>query len=97
MAVDITLIITNWNGRDLLRECLPSIQKAVAQDTSHTYEVMVIDDCSSDDSLKILEEEFPWVRREKTPQNCKTIKSQNCEKKTRNQNACQEKSKSTVT
>jgi len=69
MAVDITLIITNWNGRDLLRECLPSIQKAVAQDTSHTYEVMVIDDCSSDDSLKILEEEFPWVRREKTPQN----------------------------
>ena len=50
---DITLIITNWNGRDLLRECLPSVIKAVDFDWQRKYEIMVVDDCSSDDSLEI--------------------------------------------
>ncbi len=69
MNPDITLIITNWNGRDLLRECLPTIIKAVNNDPQHSYEIMVIDDCSSDNSLEILKNEFPNVRRERTPQN----------------------------
>ena len=69
MQPDITLIITNWNGRELLRECLPSVLAAVQCDTAHSYEVMVIDDCSHDDSLDILAKEFPSVRREKTPRN----------------------------
>ena len=69
MPKDITLIITNWNGRELLRECLPSVLTAVQYDSAHSYEVVVIDDCSSDDSLEILAEEFPDVRREKTPRN----------------------------
>ena len=66
---DITLVITNWNGKDLLRECLPSILKAVAFDSKRLYEIMVVDDCSTDDSLKILEEEFPDVKILKTPVN----------------------------
>jgi GT2 family glycosyltransferase len=66
---DITLIITNWNGKDLLRECLPSVLKAVAFDSKRNYEIMVVDDCSTDDSLVILEKEFPEVRRVKTPVN----------------------------
>jgi len=66
---DITLIITNWNGKDLLRECLPSILKAVDFDSKRSYEILVVDDFSSDDSLKILEEEFPEVTRLKTPFN----------------------------
>ena len=66
---DITLVITNWNGKDLLRECLPSIQKAVAFDSKRHYEIMVVDDCSTDESLKILDEEFPDVKRVKPPAN----------------------------
>ena len=69
MQPDITLIITNWNGRELLRECLPSVIAAVKYDSAHSYEVMVIDDCGDDDSLEILAKEFPEVRREKTPRN----------------------------
>jgi len=69
MKPDITLIITNWNGRELLRECLPSVLAAIKCDTTHSYEVMVIDDCSHDDSLNILAKEFPSVRRKKTPRN----------------------------
>ena len=69
MKPDITLIITNWNGRELLQECLPSVLAAVKVDSAHSYEVMVIDDCSHDDSLGILAKEFPGVRSEKTPRN----------------------------
>ena len=74
---DITLVITNWNGKDLLRECLPSILKAVAFDSKRLYEIMVVDDCSTDDSLKILEEEFPDVTRLKTPVNIGFQKANN--------------------
>jgi O-antigen biosynthesis protein len=66
---DITLIITNWNGRELLLECIPSVLKSVAYDKQRSYEIMVVDDCSSDDSLEILAQEFPTVRAEKTPVN----------------------------
>ena len=69
MKPEITLIITNWNGSDLLRECLPTVLKAVKFDHHHEYEVMVIDDCSTDNSLKILAKEFPEIRAEKTPKN----------------------------
>lgn len=69
MSADITLVITNWNGAELLRECLPSIHAAVQYDSLRAYEIMVIDDCSTDNSLEILATEFPWTRREKTPHN----------------------------
>ena len=69
MKPKITLIITNWNGSDLLRECLPTVFKAVDFDRDHAYEVMVIDDCSTDNSLEVLAKEFPKVRAEKTPHN----------------------------
>ena len=69
MKPEITLIITNWNGSKLLRECLPTVLEAVRFDRHHCYEVMVIDDCSTDNSLEILADEFPEVRTEQTPQN----------------------------
>jgi len=69
MTPDITLIITNWNGSNLLRECLPTVLEAVKYDHDHSYEVMVIDDCSTDNSLEFLERKFPKVRVEKTPHN----------------------------
>jgi len=69
MKPEITLIITNWNGSNLLRECIPTVLEAVRFDRHHCYEVMVIDDCSNDNSLGILADEFPEVRTEQTPQN----------------------------
>ncbi len=68
-APDITLIVTNWNGENLLRECLPTLIKAVEYDSARSYEIMVIDDCSQDASLEVLRREFPTVRAEKTPKN----------------------------
>jgi GT2 family glycosyltransferase len=48
---------------------MPTVLEAVRFDRHHCYEVLVIDDCSTDNSLGILADEFPEVRTEQTPQN----------------------------
>ncbi|MEN6493402.1 MAG: CDP-alcohol phosphatidyltransferase family protein, partial [Thermoguttaceae bacterium] len=56
----IHLLILNYNGRQLLEECLPSVVEA-AQGTRHECRVAVIDNDSSDDSVAWLENQFPQV------------------------------------
>ncbi|MHC4124855.1 MAG: glycosyltransferase family 2 protein [Planctomycetota bacterium] len=46
---DISIIIVNFNTGDLLAECIKSIKQTI---TGHVYEVFVVDNASSDDSLK---------------------------------------------
>ena len=56
----INIIILNYNGRDLLAECLPSI--VVASHTSkYSCKVTVIDNVSTDDSVQFLRSNFPDV------------------------------------
>ena len=55
---DISIIIVNWNTRDLLRNCLLSLYKTV-RDVN--YEVMVVDNGSHDGSVLMLKREFPAV------------------------------------
>ncbi len=57
--MDITIVIINWNTRDLLRDCLGSIYKTVR---NITFEIIVVDNASRDDSVAMLGEEFPDVR-----------------------------------
>lgn len=52
------VIILNWNGAALLREFLPS----VVENTNAAYgRVIVVDNGSTDDSVCVLENEFPGV------------------------------------
>ena len=51
MAAEVSIIIVNWNGRDLLRRCLESISSSPFD---LTYEVIVIDNASQDNSLELL-------------------------------------------
>lgn len=56
-TVDLTVVVVNWNVRDLLRCCLASI------DNSHlSLETFVVDNGSSDGSLQMVRDEFPKVR-----------------------------------
>jgi N-acetylglucosaminyl-diphospho-decaprenol L-rhamnosyltransferase len=56
--VDLSIIIVNWNTRDLLVDCLDSIaQIAVALNV----EVIVVDNASSDGSPAMLRQQFPQV------------------------------------
>lgn len=48
---DLSIIIVNWNAGDLLRRCVAGI---VAAAPAIGYEILVVDNASSDDSLDVL-------------------------------------------
>ena len=54
-----SVIILNWNGRGLLEQFLPGVLKF---SKSNDTEVVVADNGSSDDSVSLLEKQFPDVR-----------------------------------
>lgn len=53
---DVSIIIPNWNGETLLSVNLPKVIEA-----AKGCEIIVVDDASSDKSLKLLETQFPEV------------------------------------
>ena len=57
--MDITIVIVNWNTKNLLRDCLRSIYRTVRD---MTFEVIVVDNASQDGSVAMLEEGFADVR-----------------------------------
>jgi len=60
IIMDISVIIVNWNTRDLLRDCLASVFRTLDQ---VSFEVMVVDNGSCDGSLEMVAEQFPAVHR----------------------------------
>jgi GT2 family glycosyltransferase len=58
-VIDVSIVIVNWNAREYLRDCLRSIAE---QTTRCSYEVIVVDNASSDGSQAMLAAEFPNVR-----------------------------------
>ena len=54
----ISVIIVNWNVKDLLRQCLQSV---IASKIQGDVEIIVVDSASSDDSAAMVREEFPQV------------------------------------
>ncbi|OQY45655.1 MAG: hypothetical protein B6242_09730 [Anaerolineaceae bacterium 4572_78] len=56
---DLAIIIVNYNTCDLLRDCLQSIRDS--QYHPYTIETCVVDNNSTDDSVKIVRQEFPEV------------------------------------
>ena len=55
----VAVIILNWNGAALLRRYLPSV---IAGTDDAIADVIVADNGSTDDSLKVLQQEFPMVK-----------------------------------
>lgn len=58
MKMDISIIIVNWNTRDLLRNCIGSVYKTIYD---VTFEVIVVDNASRDGSASMLRKEYPQV------------------------------------
>jgi hypothetical protein len=54
--MDVSIVIVNWNTRDILRDCLASIYE---NNIGLKFEVIVIDNASSDGSQGMIQEEFP--------------------------------------
>jgi len=57
--MELSIIIVNWNVRELLRECLNAI---FLYSASQSYEVIVIDNASFDRSAEMIKKEFPQVK-----------------------------------
>ncbi|MDI9639606.1 glycosyltransferase family 2 protein [Geitlerinema splendidum] len=53
---DLGIVILNWNTRDLLRKCL---QTVFASEGAFSYQVIVVDNASTDGSADMVRAEFP--------------------------------------
>ncbi len=53
----VTVIIVNWNGRFYLQTCLPTLQKQ----TYNNFNILIVDNGSTDDSIAWLAENYPEV------------------------------------
>jgi GT2 family glycosyltransferase len=56
--MDVSIVIVNWNTKDLLRDCLESI---IAHTSKIEYEIIVVDNGSADNSAEMVKKDFPLV------------------------------------
>ena len=67
--MEISIIITNYNGISIIKETLPTIVDAATQDPDNYYEILFIDDCSVDNSIQYVKKNYPDVKIRKTVKN----------------------------
>ncbi len=65
-TIDLSVVVVNWNTRDLLCRCLASVYQTV---TALQFEVLVVDNGSSDCSADLVSREFPTVKLILNPDN----------------------------
>src|SRR5437773_1673834 len=59
MAVDVSVIIVNWNAGPILSDCLDSLPPALG---NLTAEIRVVDNASADGSTAHIRDRFPDIR-----------------------------------
>ena len=57
--IDVSIIIVNWNTRKLLLECIKSI---ITQECRRSYEIIVVDNASNDDSVEAVKKQYPDIK-----------------------------------
>ena len=62
-----SVVIPNWNGRQLLEKYLPSVEAALAGNPDN--EIIVVDNGSTDGSVEFLRSRFPRVKTLALPRN----------------------------
>lgn len=72
--VDVSIIIISWNTMEITCDCLRSIYE-LTKDVD--FEVIVVDNGSTDDSCEVVEEEFPQVKLIKNGKNLGFSKANN--------------------
>jgi GT2 family glycosyltransferase len=65
VPLKVSVVVPNWNGMRFVGMCLDSLAKLDFED----YEVIVVDNGSTDGSREMIEEKYPHVRLLKLPYN----------------------------
>ncbi|HEX2908095.1 MAG TPA: glycosyltransferase family 2 protein [Phototrophicaceae bacterium] len=74
MALDVSIIIVNWNTADLLAQCLRAVEQTIQR---VTYDIWVVDNASSDGSPDMVRRDFPQVRLIASAENVGFAKANN--------------------
>lgn len=65
----ISVVIPNYNGKDLLNRNLPEVYRALSSSGIQDFEIIVADDASTDNSIEFLSTEYPEVIQVKNKHN----------------------------
>ena len=57
--IDVSIIIVNWNTRQLLYDCILSVYENINE---MNFEIIVVDNDSSDGSVDMIKSKFPAVK-----------------------------------
>lgn len=63
----VSIILVNYNGEDFIEECLDSLRQI--DYPKENYEVILVDNASKDNSVKLVKENFPEVKLIKSDKN----------------------------
>lgn len=59
--MDLSIIILNYNGQFWLKKLLPTLKKNYLDRSKYQVELIVVDNASSDDSVKLMRRDFKWA------------------------------------
>lgn len=62
MDYSVSIIIPNYNGETILKQNIPFVLEAYKNSINSIKEVIIVDDCSIDQSVQILRENFPEAK-----------------------------------
>lgn len=57
MNPKVSIIIVNWNSKDYIKNCIDSLLNQTFQD----FEIILVDNGSTDDSLEYVEKKYPQI------------------------------------
>jgi GT2 family glycosyltransferase len=69
-VIDLSIVVLTWNGRDLVMNCLGSIERELLADGGClATETLVVDNGSEDGTVAAVRERFPWAQVIALPRN----------------------------
>lgn len=60
--MDLSIIVLNYNGQFWLKKLLPGLKKNYLDKSKYNVELIVVDNASTDDSVKIMRKDFKWAQ-----------------------------------
>lgn len=59
--LDLSIIVLNYNGQFWLKKLLPTLKKNYLDKSRYNVELIVVDNDSTDDSVKLMHKDFTWA------------------------------------